>query len=201
MTLTGGLSFRKLLSGEAARLRGHFDRLTPGESVFRFMGAMGGSSVREHCEGINWWKTVVLGCFEAGVLRGSAEVHADGRSPMSCEVAIAVETAWQERGVATELLHRALVVARNRAAREVRIYCLADNHAMQNVARKFGARFESRAGQSDAAILIPRPTCASLYEEALGDGMGWMSFWLEPIAARLRFAPSTAGGQSTGRAR
>ena len=192
MTLACGLAFRKLLPGEAAKLRGHLDRLTPGESVFRFMGAMGDSSVREHCEGINWFRTVVIGCFDAGVLRGSAEVHFNGMSPMSCEVAIAVETPWQERGVATELLHRALVVARNRAALEVRIDCLADNHAMQNVARKFGAQFTTRAGQSDASILIPRATCASLYEEALGDHLGWMNFWFEPIAARLRYAPPMA---------
>jgi GNAT superfamily N-acetyltransferase len=201
VTLTGGLSFRKLLPGEAAKLSGHFDRLTPDESLFRFMGSMGHKSVGEHCERINWFRTIVIGCFEAGELRGSAEIHTDGRLPMSCEVAIAVETAWQERGIATELLHRALVIARNRAAREVRIYSLADNHRIQNVARKFGARFTSRAGQSDASILLPVPTCASLCEEVVDDGFGWMSLWFEPIAASLRFVPATAEGRSTGHAR
>ena len=170
-----GLSFRKLLPGETAKLCAHFERLTPDESLFRFIGAMGHSSVREHCERINWSRSIVLGCFEAGVLRGSAEVHVDGRLPKSCEVAISVETAWQERGVATELLHRALVIARNRAAREVRINCLAENHRLQNVARKFGAQFTSRAGQSDASIAILNPSCASLCEEAVVDGFGWMS--------------------------
>jgi GNAT superfamily N-acetyltransferase len=171
--------------------------LTPGESLFRFMGAMGHGSVLEHCGRINWFRTIVIGCFEAGVLRGSAEVHTDGRLPMSCEVAIAVETAWQERGVATELLHRALIIARNRAAREVLIFSLADNHRIQNVARKFGARITCRAGQSDASILIPAPTCASLCEEAVDDGFGWMSLLFGPIAASLRFAPSAPAGQPT----
>jgi len=201
VTITSRLSFRKLLPGEAAGLSAHFDRLTPGESLLRFMGALGHSSVHEHCARIDWFRTIVLGCFEAGVLRASAEIHANDGLPMSFEVAIAVETAWQERGVATELLHRALVIARNRAAREVHICSLADNHRIQNVARKFGARFSSRAGQSDAYIPIPHPTCASLCEEAVDDGFGWMSLWFEPIAASSRFAPSTAQVPLTGHAR
>ncbi len=90
LTLACGLTFRKLLPSEAAKLRGHLDRLTPGESVSRFMGAIGDSSVREHCEGINSFRTMVIGCFDTGVLRGSAEVHFNGMSTMSCEVAIAV---------------------------------------------------------------------------------------------------------------
>ena len=188
-----GTSFRKLLSGETGALCRHLARLTDEERLFRFMGALDPKSVRDHCEGINWRQTVVIGFFESGVLRGSAEVHpADDRFPMSCEVAIAVETAWQESGVATELLHRALVIARNRVARELRICCFVDNHRIQAVARKFGARFRSRAGQSDAAIRIPAPSCSSLCEEVINDGFGWMSFWSGPIApATLCAAPAT----------
>jgi RimJ/RimL family protein N-acetyltransferase len=179
-----GTSFRKLLSGETGALRRHFARLTDEDRLFRFMGAVDPASVREHCERINWRQAVVVGFFEAGVLRGSAEVHpADDRFPMSFEVAIAVETAWQERGVATELLHRALVIARNRAARELRINCFVDNQRIQAVARKFGARISSRAGQSDAAIRIRAPSYPSLCEEIINDGFGWMSFWPGSIAA------------------
>ncbi|MHB8476291.1 MAG: GNAT family N-acetyltransferase [Steroidobacteraceae bacterium] len=184
MTVARARSIRKLLPSEAGALRGHLARLTAEERLFRFMGSLDAESVRSHCERIDWLQTVVVGFFEAGVLRGSAEVQvADDRFPMSYELAIAVETAWQEHGVATQLLHRALVIARNRAARELRIYCFVDNHRIQNLARKFGARFLSRAGQADAAIRIAAPSYSSLCEEIINDGVGWLSFWLHPAAA------------------
>jgi RimJ/RimL family protein N-acetyltransferase len=186
-------SFRKLLSGEVGAMSGHLARLTDEERVLRFMGARDAESVRDHCEHLNWRRTVVIGFFESGVLCGSAEVHsADDRFPMSFEVAIAVETAWQEGGVATELLHRALVIARNRGARELRICCFVDNHRIQNVARKFGARFHSRAGQSDAAIRTPLPSYSSLCEEVINDGVGWFGFWSARVAAATRCAPPRA---------
>ena len=196
-----GRSFRKLLPREMGALSAHLARLTDEERVFRFMGALGPISVRDHCEGINWLQTVVVGFFESGVLRGSAEVHpADDRFPMSCEVAIAVETAWQKSGVETELLHRALVIARNRATRELLIACFVDNHRIQNVARKFGARFRSRAGQSDAAIRIAAPSYSSLCEEVINDGFGWMSFWSGPIAAATHCAAAATNLRTTAHA-
>jgi len=164
------------------------------------MGALDPKSVRDHCEHIDWLHTVVVGFFESGVLRGSAEVHpSDDRFPMSCEVAIAVETEWQEHGVATQLLHRALVIARNRAAREVRIHCSVDNHRIHHIARKFGAQFHSRAGQSDAAIQIPCLSYSSLCEEVINDGVGWVSFWFDPVAA-MHCAPSAAQPRTTAHA-
>ena len=186
MRFSRSLSFRKLLRAEAGKLRAHFDRLTPDDSLFRFMGVIGHSSVREHCERIDWFRTIVLGCFDGGVLRASAEIHFDAGAAVRCEVAVAVETAWQDRGVATELMHRALVIARNRASGEVHLFSLDDNHKIRHVARKFGARVIRRSGQADARILIPGPTGASLWEEMADDGFGWLSLWFEPAASSSR---------------
>jgi len=192
VTRSRAVSIRKLLPSEAGALSKHLARLSAEERLFRFMGSLDAASVRTHCRRIDWLQTVVVGFFEGGVLRGSAEVHvADNRFPMSYELAIAVETAWQEHGVATQLLHRALVIARNRGAREMRIYCFVDNHRIQNLARKFGARFLSRAGQADAAIRIAAPSYSSLCEEIINDGIGWLCFWPHPAAAICR-APAVA---------
>jgi RimJ/RimL family protein N-acetyltransferase len=191
VTVTHGRSFRKLLCSETGALGDHLARLTAEERLFRFMGALDAASVRAHCERINWLQTVVVGFFEAGVLRGSAEVHlVDAGFPRCYEVAIAVETAWQEHGVATQLLNRALLITRNRAARELRIYCFVDNHRIQQLARKFGARFLSRAGQADAAIRVADPSYSSLCEEVINDGVGWLNFWSAPMAAATRRAPA-----------
>jgi len=184
------MSIRRLLPSEAAKLGSHLARLTSEERSLRFMGAMSDEAVREHCERIDWFRTAVIGFFDAGVLRGAAELSVDYRQfPLWCEAAVTVEAAWQAHGVATELLRRSLVMAQNRRARGVHIQCFGDNYRMQNVARKFGAHFRCRSGQCDADILTPAPSCASLYEEATNESIGWMRCWLDAMTLR---APRSA---------
>jgi GNAT superfamily N-acetyltransferase len=179
------MNIRKLLPSEAAKLSGHLARLTPAARSFRFMGGVGDVAVAEHCERLNWFRTVVIGSFDSGVLRGAAELHVvDNHLPVLCEVAITVEGAWQDQGVATELLRRVLVIARNRSARGVQINCFGDNYRIQHIARKFGAQFCRQAGESEAEIPTPAPTYLSLCEEMMNDGFGWMSFWLDQMSPR-----------------
>jgi RimJ/RimL family protein N-acetyltransferase len=167
--------YRKLFPGEAAALGEHLARLTREERMLRFMGQLHDAAVREHCERLDWSRTVVIGFFDAGVLRGAAELHLnDDQIPVSSEAAITVETPWQDQGVATELLRRALLIARNRSARGVRLNCFADNYRMQHVAQKFGAQFHCRAGESEAEIAAAAPTYSSIFEEAIDSGFGWM---------------------------
>ena len=176
------MTTRKLLPGEAAKLRDHLARLTREERSLRFMGAQNDAAVAEHCERLDWFRTVVVGFFDAGVLRGVAELQiADNHLPILCEVAISVETGWQDQGVATELVRRVLVIARNRSARGVQINCFSDNYRIQHIARKFGARFRCQAGESEAEIPTRAPTYSSLCEEMIDDGFGWMGIWFDKL--------------------
>ncbi len=179
-------AYRKLLPIEARLLSSHLVRLTPGDKSLRFMGAMSDEALQAHCDGIDWFRTVVIGFFDAGVLRGAAELQVAGkRLPLLCEAAVTVETAWQDRGVGTELLRRALLITRNRAARGMHITCFSDNYRIQHVAAKFGAHFQNRAGHSEADILTPAPTYWSLCAEAAEDSAAWMNFWFDQTAAML----------------
>jgi len=179
-------TYRKLLPTEARALAGHLGRLSSNDRSLRFMGALSDAAIEAHCSGLNWFRTVVIGFFDAGVLRGAAEIQvADKRVPLLCEAAFTVETAWQDQGVGSELLRRAVLIARNRSARGLQISCFSDNYRIQHVAAKFGAHFQSRAGYSEADIVTPAPTCWSLCEEAAEDGVGWMNFWFDQTAANL----------------
>ncbi len=184
-------SYRKLLPTEGPALASHLGRLTSNDRSLRFMGALSDAAIDAHCKGLNWFRTVVIGFFDAGVLRGAAEVQvADKRMPLLCEAAFTVESAWQDQGVGSELLRRAVLVARNRAARGLQISCFSDNYRIQHVAAKFGAHFQSRAGYSEADIVTPAPTYWSFCEEAAEDGVGWINFWLDQTAANLpQFTP------------
>lgn len=195
--MNSAMNVRKLLPSEAAKLRSHLIRLTLEQRSMRFMGTLDDAAVGEHCERLNWFRTVVIGFFDGGVLRGAAELQiADNRLPILCEVAITVETAWQDRGVATELLRRILVIARNRSARGVQISCFGDNYRIQHVAQKFGAQFRFRAGASEAEIPTSLPTPWSLCEEAIDDALGWMCFWIDQISPRPNSMSGARGGSS-----
>ena len=176
---------RKLLPSETAKLSEHLVRLTREQRSLRFMGTLEDGAVREHCRSLDWFQAVVIGFFDAGVLRGAAELQmADSRRPILCEVAITVETAWQDQGIATELLSRVLVIARNRSSRGVQIRCFGDNYRIQHIAQKFGARFHFSGGDSEAEIPTSAPTYWSFYEELIDDGLGWMRFWLDGMLPR-----------------
>ena len=176
------MNMRKLLSSEAGKLRDHLGRLTREQRSLRFMGALDDDVVAEHCERLNWFRAVVIGYFGAGELRGAAELQVAGdRFPTLYEVAITVETGWQDRGVATELLRRVLVIATNRSARGVRLKCIGDNHRIQHIAQKFGAQLDRRDGESEGDISTSSPTYWSLCEEVTDDNLGWMSFWCGSI--------------------
>ncbi len=179
-------TYRKLFSHEAAALGGHLARLSGEERSLRFMGAMSDAAVRDHCEHLDWDRIVVIGFFEAGALRGCAEMNIpDTRDPILCEVAITIETAWQHHGIATELLRRVLVVAQNRCVRGLHITCFGHNHRIQHLAEKFGARFRSRDGESEADIPTAAPTYTSFCREAIDDGFGCMNIWLDYLARGL----------------
>ena len=179
-------TYRKLFPADARGLAAHLGRLTLNDRSLRFMGATRDEAIDAHCKGLDWLRTVVIGLFDAGVLRGAAEVQiADKRMPMLCEVAVTVETTWQDQGLGSELLRRAVLIARNRAARGLHISCFSDNYRIQHVAAKFGAHFRSRAGHAEADILTSAPTVWSLYEEAAEDGVSWMNFWLDETGRLL----------------
>jgi RimJ/RimL family protein N-acetyltransferase len=158
------------------------------------MGYLDDVAVEEHCARINWFRTVVLGFFDAGVLRGAAELDiARKNSSIRCEVAVTVEAAWQDQGVATNLLRRMLVIARNRWAQAVQIYCSSDNLRIQRIAKKFGARFRSRSGESEAEIHILGPSYWSLSEEWIDDALGWTSTWFDRTSPRSPSVVSDLG--------
>ncbi len=69
------MNMRRLLPGEAGKLTDHLGRLTREERSLRFMGTLHDDAMAEHCERLNWFRTVVIGFFDAGVLRGAAELQ------------------------------------------------------------------------------------------------------------------------------
>jgi len=167
--------YRKLLPPEAAQLRRHLLRLTPDERRMRFQGAVADRSIELLCRQLDWFRTVVVGYFVDGKLRGVAQLAFDrSLCPRAVEVAVTVETAWQGAGVGTELARRAVVIARNRGTRRLIMLCLVENRPMRQIARKLAGALHFEGGTVEADLGLRQATAWTLLEELVQDGAaGW----------------------------
>lgn len=185
--------FRKLVPFENWRLEQHLLRLDGDDRRRRFSGTVPDEFLKLHCSRLDWLQSVVIGCFDAGVLRGAAELWL-GRAPEArAELAITVERDWQGEGIGTDLLRRALVLARNRSARSLYMLCLLDNRRMQHIARKFEGSLSLLDGQAEADILVPFPTQLSLWQEAAADGLGLFGALLDSLRPEAAWASRSSG--------
>jgi RimJ/RimL family protein N-acetyltransferase len=170
--------YRKLCPFEQWRLRDHLLRLAPEDRRRRFFAGVSDATIAAHCRRIDWLTAIVIGVFEDGTLRGAAELRLEtGNLPLQAELALSVETDWQNRGVGTELVRRALLAAGNRGVVSLQMICLAENQRVQNIARKHTSRLASSGGETEAAIPVPLPTQLSFIEEVVADGFGLVRCW------------------------
>jgi GNAT superfamily N-acetyltransferase len=174
-----GWVFRKLWPHDAGALTAHLLRLDPQQRAFRFGHVVADEWIRRYCASTDWFRSVTLGCWIAGELRGVMELKMpDQVWPRSAEAALSVEHAFESRGIGTELLHRGLLIARNRGIARVCILCLPENDRVQRIARKLQPRVTYSGDQIECEIALMPPDPLSIAAEIYDDGCALMqSFW------------------------
>lgn len=159
-----------LLPPEFDLYEAHLLRLGAEDRAYRFAAGAGDSQIRKHVRGIDQLRTIVLGYFENDELRGAAEIAGLHIAwPTEAELAVIVEKPWQGRGIGTQLVRRALVVARNRSCAHLHTICLIDNVRMRHIVRKFEGDMQFESGMVEGDIRLTWPTHVSLLEEACGE--------------------------------
>jgi GNAT superfamily N-acetyltransferase len=182
----GGV-IRKLWIGEAAKYREHVLRLDPESRHNRFGVGVSAEFVRNYVDLCISLDGIVHGFFVERVMRGAAELRPLGmRFPRQAEAAISVEKPWQSHGVGSALLRRTLLAARNRGFRLLHMACLANNHRMQQLARKFDAELSFYFGNVVGEVESSRPTPLSLIREFMADGHGFATTMLDLQSRLLR---------------
>lgn len=171
--------YRKLVPAELIAWSDHLKRLSPEARQARFSGTVSDETIEAYCRKIEWLTTVLVGAFVDGTLRGVAELRSlEPGTGWRAEVAVTVEDAWQDHGLGTELLRRAVVYARNRGLKSLYMICLTDNRRMQAIARKLEGQLSFEGSQVEADIAMPFPTQLTLLAEVLGDGAAFAAaFW------------------------
>lgn len=160
-------SVRRLTVFDQDAFTQHLLRLDDESRYMRFGMVTGNAFLLEYARGCARWDVVIYGYFVDGILRGAAELrplHSD-----EAEAAFSVETPWRGKGVGSVLFEKLIRAARNRGVRKLFMSCLATNHAMQALARKFAAEITLDTGGTMGIIHPPRRTAETMADQASDD--------------------------------
>ena len=183
-----GWVFRKLWRQDAEALSAHLLRLDAEQRGFRFGRAVADEWVVRYSADTDWMRSLILGCWIGGELRGVGELRALDRPwrSRSAEAALSVERPFEARGIGTELFHRALVIARNRGIERLYMLCQAENDRVQRIVRKLRPRLLVAGDQIECEIDLRPADALSIAAEICDDGcalVGSIWDWQNRIAA------------------
>lgn len=162
---------RTLLPTEFDLLKDHLLRLDREDRRLRFTGQCDDDTVARHADGLDRFRAVVVAWIADGAVRAAAELlRFDPPGAQRAELAVTVEKDWQDEGIGTELLRRALTIARNRRMEQVFMICLSENGRMRHIANKFRGRMIELDGEIGATLDLLAPDGLSLFQEAMDVG-------------------------------
>lgn len=162
-------------SQEKDKFRDHLLRLDRDSRRMRFGMAVSDDFIIDYASRLGEMRCVVYGFFAGGEMRAAAEMRKIGESwSTDAEGAFSVERDFQNRGIGTDLLGRIIRAARNRGVTRLYMNCLAENHKMQRLCRKYEAELHFDHGEVVGRVLPALPTYISLWEEAVDDSNGFV---------------------------
>jgi len=177
---TAAGTLRRLTLADARHLRAHLLRLHPDDLQQRFMGTRHRPFVHRYVRGIDWHRTVIIGCFVGRSLRGVCELHPIAKP--RAEIAISVERRLQRRGIGRELLRRMLLLARNRGLTALELRCAVDNYRVRQLIKSFDGKIDVEPLEASATIRsLPANAftfATEMVEQAGQVGSSLIRFWL-----------------------
>ncbi len=106
---------RELAPHEIGRFELHLLRLDARSRRLRFSSPVPDDYIGAYVRGIGGTRSVILGCFINGWLRGAAELRSQEADwGAEAEIAFSVERAWQGRGIGSALMATVMAAAKAR---------------------------------------------------------------------------------------
>lgn len=161
---------------ESDKFRDHLLRLDRDNRRMRFGMIVSDDFIVDYSSRLGDMRCLVYGFFTAdGEMHAAAEMRQIGDIwSVDAEGAFSVERDYQNRGVGTELLGRIIRAARNRSVSHLYMNCLAENHKMQRLCRKYEAELHFDQGDVVGRVLPALPDYMSVWEEALDNSNGFV---------------------------
>ncbi|MEP7207947.1 MAG: GNAT family N-acetyltransferase [Casimicrobiaceae bacterium] len=175
------LPIQRLGSRDRAAITQHLLALGSTDRHLRFGAMLSDLGIASYVERIAFGRDAVFGVRDAKLrLLGMAHVAFD---QSGAELGLSVTPDARRRGIGSALLGRATAHARSRGAERLVVHCLTENAVMMHLARRAGMQVRGAAGESDGALLLPRPDAEVLAGELVSDQLGWYDFGLKSQAA------------------
>lgn len=177
---------RTLTPAELGNYGDHLLRLNASDRRMRFGYAIDDAAIIRYVAGISPWDSRIIARFN-NQLAIIAAVQISVVKGRLAEFALTVDETERARGLATMLMNRALLWARNRNIPRVCMDCLAENLAMRRIARRAGMAVASLHGESEGYRDLPRATAWSIASEVGAEQLGLLDYLVK--AARCVSAP------------
>lgn len=164
---SGSDRYRRVFNAERDKIHEHFMRLDGDDRRTRFCGMVSDSYVSQYSARPRTANDIVLGFYVDDELRGMCELFADNAKPWPdhAEIALSVESPWQNQGIGKKLFHKMTVMARNRGIKSLSVDYENYNRKMNALVMSYNARTLSEEDTRHVRISLSPPSCLSWYEE------------------------------------
>ncbi len=196
---------RDLLPTDSEAIVAHLSALDAEDRRLRFGASVSDEAISQYVTGIAFWRAGLIGWFEDGRLIGLAELIYDqvpglaNVQRMQAELAVTVLPEHRNRGVASELLRRAMVCARNRNVAAVTMMCLLENRQMRHLASKFDATLHVEEGMVESQVDLERPNGLTYAIEAIDRSVSAFGTVVDQLTPRVaNDAPDDAPADASG---
>ncbi len=171
---------RKLHGHERGLFTQHLQRLSGDDRRFRFAHpAVSDATIESYVASIAE-DDLIVGAFEGDILVGGVHVAlAHGVA----EIGVSVDPRHRGQGLGGELFNRATRWARNRRAEKLYTLCLADNRAMNGLARKLGMDIKLDCGTAEAFLILDPPDLVTVSDEMTSNVDTAMHEWVGLVSS------------------
>ena len=164
---------RRLYTADQAAFVAHLLRLDAEIRHERFGMPVSDAWIEAYAQGCFGPWDLVYGFFVRGEIRAAGELRQLEKRSISgeraAEAAFSVEPGWRRKGLGTALMQRIVRAAQNRRDKVLHLMCLAQNRAMQGLARKFSADLAFDTDQVTGRMVARHVSPLSLLGEAIDD--------------------------------
>ena len=171
-TVRDWVPIRSLGSRHRQRLLDHLLLLDANDRLLRFGYAASDERIAAYVQEIDFDHDQVFGVFDRR-LRMIAQAHLAfdpvGAVPSgAAEFGVSVLPKARGQAMGTLLFNHAVLIARNRGVRQLRIHLLRQNRAMLAIVKHAGAAIDFDGGDATARVTLPPDTLGSQIGELIG---------------------------------
>jgi len=136
-----GILSRPLTAQDKGRLTDHFRRMNEVDRYTRFFSAVSDDGIANIVDGFDWTRMLAVGAFRDDLLIGVAELGWEAHSPpMRAELAMSVDRAFRNLGLATWLIEDVCKLGQDQGIREIYATWVGGNDAVGRIMNRFNAR-------------------------------------------------------------